>query len=69
MTLVLLVSLNPYAPATHPLLLVIPTMVSDMVGFSMFPSFLLVNVTLVCPLTTLYPCVQKYPVRYIFHLY
>ena len=47
-------------PTTHPLFLVIPPMVSDLVDFTICPTFLLVHVTLVCSLTTLYTCTQQY---------
>ena len=62
MVLVLLYSPNPYATSSHPLFLMPPPMVSALVRFSMYPSFLLVCVMLVFPLTNLYLCVQKYPV-------
>ena len=42
-------------------------MVSALVDFSIGPSFLLVNVMMVSPLTTLYPCVKQYP--FVFNFY
>ena len=67
--LVVLDSLDTYAPATHPFLLVLPPIVSSLVGFYMCPSVLLVYVTLVCPLINLYPCIQKYPIGSNFYSY
>ena len=61
-TLVLLDCTNPYDPANHPLFLVFTLIFPDLVYFYMWPSFLLVNVTLLCPPTNLYPCIQQYPV-------
>ena len=46
--------------------LFIPHMASAWFDFFIFPSFLLVNVALLCPLTTLHPWVQQYNVGYIF---
>ena len=55
-TFLLLASPNNYFTDTHPLFLVITYIVSDLVHFYIFPSLLLVNITLIFPLKTLYMC-------------
>ena len=67
LSLVLLDSPNPYSTDIHILLFVLNPMVKPLANFPMFPSFLLVHVTLVFPLRFLYPCIHKYYVGSNFY--